>query len=180
MSIQVEIAARVAEGRLFPLRQMLPQSDDKRRIYVTGPVAKMLDGPWSRPSFGRRAGVARALLESFLRGDLVVGRTPPSKSVETVIALLDPASENVWEFRVREPRPGARILGRFAEPDTFIATNWLNREDFLDPKTQQDDQRRWRDEVVRCGAVWRQLFHSYEPYVGSTLHDFISNSRLPV
>jgi len=78
---------------------------------------------------------------------------PPSKDVHTVIALLDQAIENVWEFRIGNPRPGVRILGRFAEQDTFVATNWVNREDFRDPTTGQDDSRRWRDEVVRCKTV---------------------------
>jgi len=180
MSIQAEIASRVAEGRLRALGQAMPGAPDKRRIFAVPNVIEMLDGPWPTSHFGRRAGAARALLESFLRGDEIVGRMPPSKDVHTVIALLDQAIENVWEFRIGNPRPGVRILGRFAEQDTFVATNWVNREDFRDPTTGQDDSRRWRDEVVRCKTVWNHLFPSYKPFAGSTLHDFISNARLPV
>lgn len=143
-------------------------------------VVDELDGPWASSHQGRRAGAARALLESFLRGDQMVGRMPPSKDVHTLIALLDPPGENVWECRVGNPRPGVRILGRFAEKDVLIATNWVNREDFRDPVTGRDDSRKWRDEIVRCKAIWNQLFPTYQPFTGNTLHDFISNARLPV
>lgn len=180
MSIQVEIASRVVEGRLRVLGQAMPGTSEKRRIFAVPSVMEMLDGPWTTSLLGRRAGPARALLESFIRGDQIVGRMPPSKDVHTVIALLDQAVENVWEFRVGNPRPGMRILGRFAEQDTFVATNWVNREDFRDPATGQDDSRKWRDEVVRCKTIWTHLFPSYNPFVGSTLHDFISNARLPI
>jgi hypothetical protein len=180
MSIPAEIANRIAEGRLLAVQQVLPNGPDKRRIFAVPGVIDMLEGPWPTSQYGRRAGAARALLESFLRGDQIVGRMPPSKDVNTVIALLDPLEENVWEFRVGNPRPGVRILGRFAETDTFIATGWVNREDFTDPVTRRDDPRRWRDEVLRCKTVWKNLFPSYKPFEGSTLHDFISNARLPI
>lgn len=180
MSIQAEIVSRIAEGRLRAPRQAMPSAPEKRRIFVVPSVIDMLDGPWTSSREGRRAGAARALLESFLRGDQIVGRMPPSKDVHTVIALLAPPVENVWEFRVGTPRPGIRILGRFAEQDTFVATNWLNREGFRDPATQQDDSRKWRDEVVRCKTIWSQLFPSYNPFVGNTLNEFINNARLPI
>jgi hypothetical protein len=180
MSIQAEILARVAEGRLVALRSTMPSFPDKRRIFVVPSVIEMLDGPWSTAHISRRAGAARALLESFLQGDQMVGRMPPSKKVNTVIALLEPPAENVWEFRIGTPRPGMRILGRFAEQDAFVATNWLNREDFRDPVSGDDDTRKWRNELVRCKTVWGHLFPSYNPFKGSNLHDFISNARLPV
>jgi hypothetical protein len=180
MSIQAEIASRMTEGRLYALTQAVPSAPEKRRIFVVPSVIEMLDGPRTSSLHARRAGAARALLESFLRGDEIVGRMPPSKDVHTVIALLDPPIGNVWEFRIGNPRPGIRILGRFAEQDAFVATNWLNREDFRDPVTREDDSRKWRDEVVRCKAIWSQLFPPYNPFVGNTLHDFISNARLPI
>ena len=180
MSIQVEIASRLSEGRLRALEQIMAVSPGKRRILAVPDVMNRLDGPWNSAREGRRAGAARALLEGFLRGDQIVGRMPPSKNVHTVIALLHPPEENVWEFRIGSPQPGVRILGRFAEQDTFIATNWVNREDFRDPTTAQDDPRRWRDETLRCKVLWNQLFPSYNPFAGGALHDFISNSRLPI
>jgi hypothetical protein len=180
MSIRAEISRRVAEGRLKALSQSMPGPPDRRQIVVVQSVMDMLDGPWATPHQSRRAGEARALLENFLRGEQIVGRMPPSKDVHTLIALLDPPGDNVWEYRVGNPRPGMRILGRFAEKDLFIATNWVNREDFRDPVTGQDDSRKWRDEIVRCKAIWNQLFPTYQPFGGNTLHDFISNARLPV
>jgi|SRR5581483_619474 len=180
MSIRAEIANRLSEGRLRALGQAVRGAPDKRRMFVVPIIMSVLDGPWATSHEGRRAGAARALLEGFVRGDQIVGRMPPSKNVHTLVALLDPGIENVWEFRIGNPQPGVRILGRFAEQDTFVATNWVNREDFRDPTTRQDDPRRWRDEVVRCKTIWSQLFPSYNAFAGGTLHDFISNARLPV
>jgi hypothetical protein len=181
MSIQAEILARVDEGRLRPFLQMLPgPPPDARRIYFSEDMSRAFTGCWANSPYGRRVGIARALLEGFARGDLVVGRMPPSKNVHTLIAQLEPVVENVWEFRVGEPRPGIRILGRFAEQDTFIATNLVNREDFLDAATKRDNPRKWRDEVVRCKTIWTHLFPSYSPHTGNTIHDYISNARLPI
>jgi hypothetical protein len=180
MSIQAEILQRMSEGRLVALTQVLPGPPDQRQIFAVPSVMRLFDGPWETPKQARRAGAARGLLEGFLRGDEIVGRWPPSKDVNTVIALLEPPVDNVWEFRIGHPRPGLRILGRFAERDVFIATNWLYREDFRDSSTGQDDQRKWRDEVIRSKTIWMQLFPPYDAYSGSTLHDFISRARLPI
>jgi hypothetical protein len=180
MSIRAEIHVRTQEGRLQALAQSMSSVPDKRQIFLESTVVGMLNGPWVSSRDGRRAGTARALLESFLRGDQVVGRMPPSKNVNTVIALLNPADDGVWEFRIGDPRPGIRILGRFAEKDVFVATNWVNRENFRDPVTGQDDPRKWRDEMIRCKTIWNQLFPSYNPLIGGSLHEFISNARFPI
>jgi hypothetical protein len=181
MSIRAEIARRVGEHRLLRLVP-LPWGLvlQARQIFLTPGVMAALDGPWVSPVVERLCGQARARLEEFIRGDLMVGRMPPSKSVHTVIAQLTPATDNVWEFRIGSPKPGIRILGRFAAKDCFIATNWGARRDFIDPATGKDDARRWRNEIIRCKTEWTNLFPAYEPLSGSALSDYISNSRLPI
>jgi hypothetical protein len=181
MSIRAEIVRRVGEGRLLPLVPVMGGTVvQARQIFLTPVAVAALDGPWVTPAVERLCGQARARLEEFVQGDLIVGRMPPSKSVDTVIAQLTPASDNVWEFRVGSPKPGIRIFGRFAEQDCFIATNWGARRDFIDPATGTDDLRRWRDEIIRCKTEWTNLFPVYDPLSGSILSDYISNSRLPV
>jgi hypothetical protein len=152
----------------------------RRSIFMTESVALAVMGPWTDTALGRLCGSARALLEGFVAGDVIVGRMPPSKNVNTLIALLDQPAQNVWEFRIGSPRPGIRIFGRFAQQDTFVATNWDARAGLLDPKTRKDDPRKWRDAMIRCKREWVSLFPAYDPLSGKSLYDYISNSRYPV
>ena len=178
--MRAEIIARIAEGRLTALIPLMARSPLTREILLTPAVAGAIDGPWVTQAAERLCGQARALLEGFIQGDVIVARMPPSRSVHTLIALLDPPPDNVWEFRIGSPRPGIRIFGRFAERDTFIATNWTARGDLLDPTSGKDDLRKWRDQIVRCKREWANLFPAYPPLNGSTIHEYISNSRTPI
>lgn len=172
MSILVDIQYRVTEGRLTKLSPLMSNARI-RSIYLSSDVKSFFEGPWSSNKEAIRAGRARAILEDFVTGAEIVGRLPPSKSVHTVIALLEPASEEVWEFRIGDPKPGVRIFGRFADKDIFIGTSWSYRESF---NTEKD----WRDfGFERCKTDWRNLFPAYSPHSGTSIHDYISNSRLP-
>lgn len=178
MSIGAEIIHRIAEGRLHEFLPIMPSPNNKRRLLVTTEVQQIVDGPWSNSALSRRCGRARGWLEQFVHGDEIVARMPPSKNVNTLLALLAPAVENVWEFRIGDPRPGIRIFGRFADLDVFVATNWGKRED-LDMQSPAKKSE-WQNEMVRCKTKWRNLFPTYNPLSGDTLHDYISNARLPL
>jgi hypothetical protein len=176
MSIKDEIKARVEEGRLIKLSCLMQSAPERREIYMTPTVYSAVVGPWANTALDRLCGQARGRLEQFVRGDEIVGRMPPSKNVKTVIALLEPAEDNVWEFRIAR----LRIFGRFAAQDIFVATNWRARQDFEDPATKKNDERKWRDARVMCKTEWINLLPAYEALSGKTLHDYISNSRIPV
>lgn len=180
MSIRAEITARIAEGRLAGLIPLMGRAPFAREIFVTPAVGAAVDGPWTTPSIERLCGQARALLEGFIHGDRLVARMPPSRNVHTLIALLEPIRDNVWEFRIGSPRPGIRIFGRFAQRDTFIATNWGARGDLLDAKSGKDDLRKWRDQIIRCKREWANLLPAYPPLNGNSIHDYISNARTPI
>jgi hypothetical protein len=44
---------------------------------------------------------------------------PFRKRRDAAIAILHPPEERVFDFRVREPYPGIRVFGCFAEKDVF-------------------------------------------------------------
>jgi len=44
------------------------------------------------------------------------------------LKLLAPARDAVWEIRSVRPAPSIRVLGRFAEYDVFVATNYALRK----------------------------------------------------
>ena len=171
MSIRIEITNRVFERRLAVFTQIMPRLPDRRQIYLSPEIKQAIDGSRRNRTISRRFGQARALLETFVRGDLIVARWPPDKDVAAMVALLDPENENVWEFRIGEPRPGLRIFGRFAAKDIFIGTNCYQREDLPEGD--------WPQEIKLCRHAWDSLFPTYPPLSGTGIHDFISNARLP-
>lgn len=172
MSIRAEIQYRVQEKRLTRLGLTMGGTI-ARLLYLTEPVLALANGPWPDAKGAKRAGKVLALLESYVAGNEIVGRMHPSKNVHTVIALLEPAIEEVWEFRIGDPHPGVRVFGRFAEKDIFIATCWGYREQF-------DSDRAWRDYgIERCKNDWKNLFPAYDPFRGVEIHDYLSKARLP-
>lgn len=171
MSIKAEITNRVYERRLAVFTQIMPRLPDRREIYLSPEIKQEIDGSRRNRVINRRFGHARALLETFVRGDMIVARWPPDKDVTAMMALLDPADKNVWEFRIGQPRPGLRIFGRFAAKDIFIGTHYYQREDLPEGE--------WTQEIKLCCHAWNSLFPAYLPLNGTGIHDFISNARLP-
>jgi hypothetical protein len=58
-----------------------------------------------------------------------------------------------------------------------VEANLAGREDFLTPEGEEDSAR-WRAEILVSKAEWKNLFPGYQPLIGNSLHDFVSNSRL--
>jgi hypothetical protein len=158
----------------MPLAPLMPGPPDARRVLLEPSVATALSGPWASPRDEERLMGMRALLESFLQGDLFTVRFPPAKNARVMIALLEPSADEVWEFRARRPH-NVRLFGRFAGRDLFIATNWRWRENL--PNADGIDDR-WRDEILTSKATWNRLFPSYAPYNGTEINDYLSNAIL--
>jgi hypothetical protein len=166
MSIKLDILNRVFENRLSVFAQINPRLPDRRAIYLSPQIAQ--DIREMKPQFGR----ARALLETFIKGDQIVARWPPDTDVTPMIALLDPQDQNVWEIRIRVPKPGLRIFGMFAEKDVFIGIHCYERDAL-------PADNNWSHEISLCRHAWGNLFPTYPPLSGSNIHDYISNARLP-
>ena len=43
------------------------------------------------------------------------------------MGLLAPREDAFWDIRSRDPRPGLRVIGHFAETDVFVALVWRPR-----------------------------------------------------
>ena len=167
MSIKAEIRSRIHEGRLAVFTQAIRRLPDRRELYVAPEIKNAIDAMVD-PRFGR----ARALLETFVRGEEIVARWPPDKNVTAMMALLEPGRENVWEFRICQPPRGLRLFGRFAERDIFIGTHCYKREDL--PKGNK-----WPHQIKLCRHAWSSLFPAHPPLSSSSIHDFLGNARLP-
>lgn len=161
MSISDEISHRVNEGRLFPLTPMMPPEIGAlpRKMYVSKEIYDLLTGPWENEKWESRCGSLNADLDRFINGELItVAERPFVKGKTAYIKQLYRRYDEVWEIRSRDPAPGIRVFGRFAETDVFIATTWWLREELGGPKS-----RPWRDAMVGCKTEWTKLFPAHDP-----------------
>ena len=161
MSIYTEISARVTEGRLYPLQPFMPPEAGvpERRMFLSEEIRSLIVGPWHDTEWQLRCGALYADLDKFVQGGLITVAEHPFRRGKTAyMKQLSKWSEEVWEIRSRDPQPGIRVMGRFADTDVFIALSWSYRSSLGGPNA-----RPWRDAIVGCKTQWRNLFPAYEP-----------------
>jgi hypothetical protein len=162
-----EIKDRVAQGRLFEIKQRDLRADNSREyrrwIYVSPELYREI--------FNRRDETAFRMLSAQFQ-NFILGKTIPvalvSDHKDAQWARLGPAGHEVWESRVRDKRHYLTVLGRFYELDTFIGFNLYDSP--LKGKSQ------WDGEKVRCQADWAVLFPATPPVYGVTIHDYIGTN----
>lgn len=139
-----------------------------RSMYLSEEVNSLVTGPWPSEEWEERCGYLRADLDRFVQGALIpVAERPFSGGKHSYMRQLFRWREEVWEIRSRDPRPGLRILGRFADTDIFIALSYWHRADLGGP-----EDRKWRDAIVDCKTKWRNLFPTYEPKSSGDSDDY--------
>jgi hypothetical protein len=171
MSISGEINTLCIEGYLHRLVPALPGSSVRRALYVSREINDLLSGPWTAPDQEYRWGRARADLEVFVEDQRIVVPRDSRRARSAYMGQLQPPSDEVWDIRCRDPKPGIRILGRFAERDVFIALVWKERLQLRD-----FGSREWRDAILECKTNWQHLFHAYQPMTGNYPHEYISDA----
>lgn len=170
MSISYEISNRVDEGRLFKLTPFMPPLPGTaiRVMFVSKEIYDLLNGPWSNTAWEERCGSLYADLDQFINGEIItVAERPFVKGKTAYIKQLYKRHEEVWEIRSRDPAPGMRVFGRFAEQDVFIALTWWNRTDLGGPQS-----RAWRDAIVGCKTEWRNLFPAHDPITDGNINGY--------
>lgn len=179
MSIYDVIDARVKEGRLFRLPNLLglPRA---RPTYLGEDIAKLILGPWASQDWKLRCATLTQQLEHFEAGyEIAVALDAPAKPYRreptAFLRQLHPGQNEVWEVRSTNDDPPLRLFSRFAAVDHLIILNWQKRGLLGAPLS-----RLWRDEKVRCQTLWTNLFHPYLPMTGASLHDYISDNALPL
>lgn len=178
MSIRDEISARISEGRLFPVEPRMPDDPVARLLVVSEEINALLMGPWSGVVMERRCNELQADLEVFVKGQELGMCLTPHEAGNAYMGLLDPPSDGVWDIRSRGPSPGLRIIGHFAATDVFVGLIYAPRSVRV-PWTPRlplgsHNSPEWVRIINQCKAGWRQLFHSYLPYQGVSIHDYIS------
>jgi len=182
MSIYADIADRVNEGRLFALPPLVPPKPNvaPRHIFVSPEVYELFSGPWLEREWMSRCFLLRADLDRFSLGGIIpIAARPFMKGKHAYMRQLFRWRDEVWEIRSRDPDPGIRVLGRFADTDHFVALTWHKRADLVGPQSKQ-----WRDAIVGCKTQWTNLFPAYQPKSGdaSSVYpaDYISANTILV
>lgn len=174
MSIRTIIAAWETDGSLSVVRREVEAASPVRCVMATRYAQSKLSGPWGSIAEEERFRTIKAVLDSFISGDVMAVRVPPSKSARAQIALLEPPEAAVWAFRTRPDkvrnnlRYGVRVFGMFAERDLFIAMSAEFKENLL-------DESEYSEEIAFCRRRWGAFFSSYDPVLGSNHDAYVSN-----
>jgi hypothetical protein len=170
MSIRDEINRLCEERRLYRLRPILPIYE-RREIYVSEEVDARISGPWADGDDEVRCGRAHNDLLAFTYRDPIVIARDARKGGSSYMSRLSRPEDEVWDIRCVDPKPGVRVLGRFADQNVFIGLTWEIRlllKDF--------ESREWRDAKLRCTTAWNHLFHVYPPLKGDYFANYITDA----
>jgi len=154
---------RCDEKVIFPIDPSLSGDPIIRTLFVSAEINTMLQDN----AEGEVWSEVRAIMDTFVSGGLIsVGHKATSR-----MAFLKPKkNESVWEIRATKPKPGIRILGQFIEKDLFVALVWGYRKDL-----KNYNSIAWKRIIRNCKVEWRKLFEPYEPLMGETYNDYVSN-----
>src|SRR5580704_15779145 len=145
MSIQSVLKSLQDAAILFPYLPRNPRTLARRRLFLTAKAERDRVDDQSATNILCGKGYIHAALDRWVLGDRVFGN--PRKG--EYLADLCPPPPEVWEIRVREPRPQARLFGRFAEADTLILTGFHTRPHLGDKGSQA-----WISAMEDCVRQW--------------------------
>jgi hypothetical protein len=156
-------------GELFHLPPVFASDSARRWLFCSQEIWQACHGPWTSEKEQKAWGHALGTLDAFITGRTIMVRFPPSKNRLALLALLEEETEDVWEFRCRDPKPQIRIFGRFAEADLFIALSWRFKSDCHTGEHYEEAKE-------QCKKRWRYFFPSYKPFRGEDINDYVSEN----
>lgn len=182
MSIVSRVRSLVGEGRLFQIEPLDSSLEVRRVMVVSGEIQELLNGPWSNDALQRRANRLRADLEAFVIGQIISVSMTPYKAGKAYMGLLDPPERGFWDIRSRDPNPGLRVLGHFAETDLFVSLVWHPRSvEFAGrPPLGDTKEPNWELAKLQCEEQWQDLFPGHTAKIGDTIDDLISEDKFLV
>jgi|SRR5579884_2959485 len=164
--ILVRIADLVFRGELVP-HVAQSRHANQRQLYLTKALLHKLEDPSSAIASLVGSGIVRAAFSRWTLGQRVYG---DPKGGNFFKRLKAPPPE-VWEIRITEPVVQARVFGRFAAPDVFVATEAHTRG-MLGRKGSSS----WLAACGQCVQDWQRLFPGDQPYSGTTIHHYVTGN----
>lgn len=166
MSIQSSIKSLQDAQSLFPYRPIRTTRAARRRLFLTARAEKERTDEGSATNILCGKGLIHAALDRWVLGERIFGERQIRH-----LADLDPPPPEIWELRVIEPRPQARLFGRFAEPDTLVLTAFHTR-DLLGGK----GSKAWRDAMEDCMKQWGSFVPVLPVFSGATIHEYVTEN----
>lgn len=166
ISIADRLNRLTAAGRVVPYRPV-SRYPSRRRLYLAEQAIRDLNDRNSAVNLLVGAGAIQAAMTRWVLGGLVYGNGRRGLFLDR----LKPPPPEVWEIRVVEHNPQARLFGRFAEQDTLVLTAFRTRG-YLGKKSSIA----WRDAMTASVASWERLFPGVPPFSGRSIHDFVSEN----
>lgn len=179
MSIRNEILRHVGERRLFEVQPESHKDSHVRRLFVTPEVQKFLMGPWNNTAHKTRVSHLLADLQAFSSGKEIRASLTGRKHRNAMFGRMDGPRDEVWEFRHREPPPGLRTTGRFADRDWFVAIALYPRSvrvDWIDKEPIEKDEEKYAAMIKDCQSRWSELFPNHRPKHGESVGDYLSRA----
>ncbi len=184
MSIHGLIATAKEQGGLIEVEPFRPLTV-VRHLFVTPEVNKLIEGPWDNvpksvsdqltaKDWEERCADLYGDFDLFLNGGQVtVALDPDNRNDECFFKRLYPIENEVWTIRSREPKPGIRVFGSFAETNHFVATNWALRYDLGDFGSDE-----WEEAIALSRATWTLLFGDQQMPKSGNLNDYIGKQAV--
>ena len=151
----------VEAGTLVPLVPLSPRAMKRRALYVTHQIWSLLNDETGDDITEERYGRLRADLETF-----VVERD----LYPHYLFWLTPRNDLVWEIRSIADVPTLRVLGRFADRDTFVALTIEERSEL-----GEWDSKGWKRAKRTTIQRWRSVLN-VAPIQGTSENDFFSGA----
>ena len=167
MSIQSALKSLQSAGVLFPYRPYNTRRPARRRLFLTARAEKDRTDPNSAANILCHKGLIHATLDRWVLGDRIYG----DRKARFLTDLRPPPPE-VWEIRVVEPKAQqARLLGRFAEPDTLVLTAFHTRHYLGDMGSQA-----WQDAMNDCVTQWDSFTPALPVFSGKTIEEYVNDN----
>jgi hypothetical protein len=142
----------------------------KRCLYMTKDAAAKYRDPNSAVNMLVGKGYVDAAFTKWVLGDRIHNDGTKRKRGRFLKRLTQPPPE-IWEFRITDPIPQARVLGRFAEPDIFVVTGFYTRT-YLGKKGSVS----WTSAINECVDGWNKVFGQTSPYSAGTIHGYVTEN----
>jgi hypothetical protein len=167
MSIARAIADLEAAHEIFPYRPPYTRASPRRCAYLTKEAVKDFNDPQSAVNLLCGPAYIAGALTRWVSGGLVYGDQRRGR----FLVMLEPPPPDVWEVRVTEPSTQARLLGRFAAPDTLVLMRFHTRR-FLGDKGSVA----WNAAMAECEVQWNALFPGISPFSAPSIHAYITEN----
>ena len=173
MSIKGELQRLVREEVLWCVEPMLGDRAT-RTVLVSSALSSICSAATSESRIGRLL----ANLQDVVTGGHVTLSFQPFKHKNATFGILYPAVEATWELRSRDPKPGLRVFGRFADWDTFVAVDWWPRSKPLEGFAKQPlgdrNSAEYRAAQMAVEQFWNAHLAAVTPVSGDKCSDYVS------